>query len=214
PRPHREPRLRPDAAVDLKVPPVPARVDRDQVLPRDQELHHAREERLLLVPLLAPVTERERPVEPVDVRGLLLALELDRLDLAVSAEAPDVALCRAHERPEPREERDQRARPEAREARGDARAGRRRDRPREGGGERDRGERQRARRDERGEEEEKGDRVPLERERQVREERRRRLVHRLEEPAPERAEVDDRPAGEDPARELAVDAPEPARLPE
>src|SRR5581483_3461524 len=40
-------RFRPDAPIDLEIPAVPAGVDRDQVLPRDQELHDAGEERLL-----------------------------------------------------------------------------------------------------------------------------------------------------------------------
>src|SRR5204863_5382152 len=65
-----------------------------------------------------------------------------------------------------------------------------------------------------GEEEDDPDRIPLDCEGEIREERRGRLVHRLEEPTAKRAEVDDRPAGEHAGRELAVDAPEPARLAE
>src|SRR5262249_56044864 len=41
-----------------------------------------------------------------------------------------------------------------------------------------------------------------------------RLVHRLEEPAAEGAEVDDRTAREDRRGELSIDPPEPARLPQ
>src|SRR2546426_5756842 len=130
-RRHREPQLRPDAAVDLEVPAVPARVDGDQVLARDQELHHAGEQRLLLVSLLAPVAEREGAGEPVDARRLLLPLELDRLDVAVAAEPPEVAVGAAHERAQGGEDGDQGARPQSAEARIDARPHCGRDRPHE-----------------------------------------------------------------------------------
>src|SRR5581483_9742025 len=103
-------RLRPDAAVDLEVPAVPARIDGDQVLARDQELHDAAEERLLLVPVLAPVARGEGPPQPVDARRLVRPLHVDALDLADPAEPPGVALERADERPQVREHGDERAR--------------------------------------------------------------------------------------------------------
>src|SRR5262249_42965881 len=146
--------------------------------------------------------------------GLLGAVEMDLLDLAEAAEAPEVALEAARERAEVREECHEGPRAEPGEARVDAGAERRRDRPGEGDAERQRRDGERPRSDQRGEEGEEPDRVPLEREREIREERRRRLVHRLEEPAAEGAEVDDRAAGQHRRRELAVDAAEPARLAE
>src|SRR5262245_56533098 len=60
-------RLRPDAAEDLQVPPIPAGIDGDQVLAGDQELHHAAEQRFLLVALLAPVAQDEGALEQVQV---------------------------------------------------------------------------------------------------------------------------------------------------
>src|SRR5262245_10267621 len=90
-------RLRPDAAEDLQVPPIPAGIDRDQILARDQELHHAAEQRLLLVTLLAPVAQDEGALAQVHVgrlpwpvgRHLLLQ---DR----EAAQPPEVALEPAH----------------------------------------------------------------------------------------------------------------------
>src|SRR5581483_10173389 len=121
-----EPRLRPDPPIHLDVPAVPAGVDRDQILPRDQELHERREKRLLLVAVLAPVADDEPPAEEVEARRLARPLELDLPDLAEAAEPPEVALEPADERSEVGEQGDQRARPDAVEARIDARAGRRR----------------------------------------------------------------------------------------
>src|SRR5437879_1868819 len=210
----RELRLRPDPAIDLEVPAVPARVDRDQVLARDEEVHERREERLLLVALLAPVADREAAPQIVDARRLLLALEGGAPHLAEPPEPPEVALDSPDERSEVGEERDQGARRGTGEARVDARAGGRRDGEPERHDERQRADDERARRHERREKEENPDGVPLEREREVPEERRRRLVERLEEPAPEGAEIDDGPAREDGGGELAVDATEPARLSE
>ena len=120
----RDARLRPDAAVDLEVPLVPARVDRDQVLARDQELHHAAEQRL---PSRGPA--RSSSAARTTRANQSIARRLPRSRRTASARstreprsAPEVALQAAHERAEVGEQRDQGARPEPGEARVDARA--------------------------------------------------------------------------------------------
>src|SRR5262245_43923765 len=110
---HRHVRLRPDAAKDLQVPAIPAGIDRDQILPREQELHHPAEQRLLLVPLLAPVPQHEGTREEIDLRGLPLRVRRDLLDRREAAQPPEVALQATHERTEIGEDRDQRPGPEA-----------------------------------------------------------------------------------------------------
>src|SRR5579884_3285846 len=208
-------RAAPQAARDLEVPVAPAGIDDDEIFLRQQEIHEAAEQRLFLGRILAPIGKRERTRAPREARRLLGAEHRDMVGRLGRLQPPLEPLPAAQQRAEIDQQRHQRARLQSSEAPVDRRLQRPVDAHCPGHEQRHGQKPEPAAGDDAGRGQQQCRNAPLEGQRQELGQRRRRLVHRLEQAAPEHAGIDDGLARQQQRRrQVAVNPPEPFRLAE